>query len=70
MNALAQLNNYVLYVRMTDLLQSLRDSWRGDEKTSELLRKYAEAKLLFVDDMSDSSRDKTAIPAIGFWGGD
>jgi hypothetical protein len=63
MNALAQLNSYVLYVRMTELLQSLRDTWRGDEKTSELLQKYAKAQVLFIDDMSDSSQDDVPLPA-------
>jgi hypothetical protein len=63
MNALAQLNSYVLYMRMTDLLQSLRDSWRGDEKTGELLQKYAMAQVLFIDDMSDSSQDSHPLPA-------
>jgi DNA replication protein DnaC len=62
MNALAQLNSYVLYVRMGDLLQSLRDSWYGDEKTNELLQKYTEATVLFIDDMSDSSRDDAPLP--------
>jgi hypothetical protein len=63
MNALSQLNSYVFYLRMADLLQTLRDSWRGEEKTSALLQHYADAQVLFIDDMSDSSRDDLPLPA-------
>jgi DNA replication protein DnaC len=62
MNALAQLNSYVLYVRMSDLMQDIKDTWYGDDKTSALIRNYQEAQVLFIDDMSDSSRDEKPLP--------
>jgi DNA replication protein DnaC len=49
------MKQYGLYMRMSELMQSLRDSWKGDEKTSDLLDRYCKAPILFIDDMSSSS---------------
>jgi DNA replication protein DnaC len=63
MSALAQMNQYVLYMRMSQLMQSLRDSWKSDESTGRLLQDYCEVPILFIDDMSDSSQDTLPLPS-------
>jgi DNA replication protein DnaC len=57
MNDLAKNGEYVLYMRMSQLLQTLRDTWKGEEKTGDLLQHYSTVPILFIDDMSDNSAD-------------
>ena len=54
---------YVLYLRMAPLLQSLRDTWKGDAQISALHDHYCSVPILFIDDMSDSSQDNVPLPA-------
>jgi DNA replication protein DnaC len=63
MNDLAKEGEYVLYMRMSQLLQTLRDSWKSDEKTGDLLNHYSSVPILFIDDMSDNSADDSPLPA-------
>jgi DNA replication protein DnaC len=62
-NAFAQEREYVLYLRMSQLMQALRDSWKGDERTGQLLEYYCPVPMLFIDDMSDRSHDVLPLPA-------
>lgn len=57
MNDLSKIGEYVLYMRMSQLLQTLRDSWKTEEKTGDLLSHYSTVPILFIDDMSDNSSD-------------
>ena len=63
LNALAQSKQYALYMRMSQLMRTLRDSWRGEESTGKLLQNYCEVPIHFIDDMSDSSQDELPLPA-------
>jgi DNA replication protein DnaC len=63
LNALSQLREFALYLRMSQLMQTLRDSWKGDERTGQLLEYYCQVPILFIDDMSDSSQDVMPLPA-------
>jgi DNA replication protein DnaC len=62
MNDLSKQGEYVLYMRMSQLLQTLRDTWKGEEKTGDLLRHYSTVPVLFIDDMSDNSSDDKPLP--------
>jgi hypothetical protein len=62
LNDLIAIKQFGLYMRMSELMQSLRDSWKGDEKTSDLLERYCKAPILFIDDMSNGSEDNTPLP--------
>jgi glutaredoxin len=62
MNDLAKAGEYVLYMRMSQLLQTLRDTWKSEEKTGDLLTHYSTVPVLFIDDMSDNSVDDKPLP--------
>lgn len=62
MNDLAKAGEYVLYMRMSQLLQTLRDTWKGEERTGDLLSHYSTVPVLFIDDMSDNSSGDTPLP--------
>jgi len=55
MNHIAEQGEYVLYMRMSQLIQTLRDTWKSDEQTGKLLEHYCEVPVLFIDDMSDNT---------------
>jgi hypothetical protein len=55
-NEITRQGEYAMYMRMSDILQSLTDTWSSDEATGEVLRKYEEVPVLFIDDMNIESR--------------
>ncbi len=57
-NEITRRGEYAMYMRMSDILESLTDTWSSHEATGDVLRKYKEVPVLFIDDMNiDSRRD-------------
>lgn len=63
MNHMAEHGEYVLYMRMSRLVDTLRDTWKSDEQTGKLLSHYCDVPTLFIDDMSNNSREDDPLPA-------
>lgn len=64
-NAIGKRGKSVLYIRFPHLLQTLRDSWKNEQVTGELLDTYITAPVLMLDDVGNS-RTELAPHAINF----
>lgn len=62
MNHLAQQGVSTLYTRFNDLMHEIRDTWRSEDKTSDLLQRYETIPFLFLDDLSNDSHPDEPLP--------
>lgn len=63
MNAMVKNGQVIVYMRMQELIQTLTDTWNTAERTADLLLYYAEAPVLFIDDMNGSAKGHETLPA-------
>lgn len=60
-NHLLERANDVLYMRMADMMAMLMDTWRSSEQTMDVLNKFRQADILFIDDMNAKTLDETPL---------
>lgn len=66
MNALIDKDEFVLYMRAQDIIQSLKSTWNqrnnDDETEDAILDRYKNAPFLFIDDMNLELRGQDLLP--------